>query len=79
MLPLRSKGYYNDSMETKKRRIIWTFEPDRDVKSLMGKAIKRAGKKSKKSNPYHGLKTRFINEAVRLHLAGLRGKREGHI
>lgn len=58
------------------KRVTWTIEPAGDVKSLVSKAINAvAGRKGQK----RGLRTKLINEAVRSHLAHLRGKREGDV
>ena len=56
-----------------KTRATWTFEPDRDVRSLVSKAMNRiVGRKGGR----RGLLTRLLNEAVRGHFASLAGKRE---
>lgn len=56
------------------KRETWTIEPDDDVKSLVSKEIiRRAGKN--KANQ-RGIRTRILNEAARVFLAKLAGKRE---
>lgn len=55
-------------------RKIWTLEPDRDVESLMDKAITaRCGKNGNR----RGQRTAIIQEALRAYLTKFRGKREG--
>lgn len=54
-----------------KTRTTITFQPAKDVKSLLGKAIRRCPRQDRR-----GVRSRFINEAVRVYFAGLRGKRE---
>ena len=56
-------------------RTTWTFQPEDDVKSLVGKAVaKRTALKSGKGR--RGLRTKLFNEALRAYLAPLGGKRE---
>lgn len=52
------------------KRTIWTFEPDRDVASLLGKEMRRRGGKRR------GLLRSIINDCLRANLSGLAGKRE---
>lgn len=56
----------------------WTFEPDDDVRSLISKATTAAvGKKNADKKAARGLRTKFINEAIRLTYAPkFGGKRE---
>ncbi len=56
------------------KRETWTIEPDEDVKSLVSKEIIRRAGKSKANQ--RGVRTRIINEATRVFLAKLVGKRE---
>lgn len=56
------------------KRETWTIEPDEDVKSLVSKEIiRRAGKDKSRQR---GVRTRILNEATRVFLVKLSGKRE---
>ena len=55
------------------KRETWTVEPEADVRSLVRKEMNRmVGRSGNK----RGLRTRIIHDALRAHLAGLKGKRE---
>jgi hypothetical protein len=66
-----------ETMLTGKSR-TWTFEPDPAVRSLIRKAMVRTVGRNNINNPKatRGLRSKFINEAIRQHFAGLNGKRE---
>jgi hypothetical protein len=57
----------------------WTIRPDRDVRSLMSKAINQTLRLARQRGiklEKRGLRTRLLNEAIRAQYASLRGKRE---
>lgn len=56
------------------KRETWTIEPDEDVKSLVSKEIVRIAGKNKRN--HRGVRTRIINDSIRVVLAKLAGKRE---
>ena len=58
---------------------LWAFQPTEANKSLMSKAITRELAKAKKDGvklKVRGLKTKLINEALRITYGHLSGKRE---
>lgn len=57
---------------------LWAFQPTEENKSLMSKAIHREMRMAKKHGlvlKERGIKTRLLNEAIRLTFASLAGKR----
>ncbi|HZV33172.1 MAG TPA: hypothetical protein VFB72_01245 [Verrucomicrobiae bacterium] len=57
----------------RKKRLTITFQPDKDAQSLLSKELNRiAGVNGEK----HGLRSRLINEAIRLAFNRNKGKRE---
>lgn len=59
--------------ESDPERITITFQPERDVLSLLNKAKTKIAGRGRKP---HGLQSRLINEALRAHFGELVGKRE---
>ena len=62
----------------KTERTTWTVAPDYVSQDLMAKAIvEKVGKRnSRNRKSIRGLRTRFINDALRSHFARLAGKRD---
>lgn len=59
-------------IKTSKRKTV-TFQPAKDVQSLLRKAVVRTVGRNGET---HGVQTRLINDALRKHFAALAGKRE---
>jgi hypothetical protein len=58
------------------KRVIWTFVPTAENQSFLRKAMTRVVGRSATRDQKKGLKSRLINEALRLQWAHLSGKRE---
>lgn len=54
-------------------RTTWTIDPDHESESLMDKAITRI---CGKTGNRRGVRTRIILDALKMHLATMKGKRE---